>query len=209
VKQRAGLTLLELMLVLVLLAIVSVKAFSAVHVVNESLSQETREIALEDQARRVLRRIAYEIMGANRGSLIPVASAPMSSDDMLYQVNLGIQNGAVIWSDPEEVALEEDRGKVYWSENPDTEAERRVVWTSLVAPYLEGEIPNGMDDNGNGLIDERGLSFVIDRDSVTVRLTLERMLEGGESVIQTVQTTVTCRNLESDDDTAGASAAEQ
>lgn len=208
-KQRAGLTLLELMLVLVLLAIVSVKAFSAVHVVNESLSQETREIALEDQARRVLRRIAYEIMGANRGSLIPVASAPMSSDDMLYQVNLGIQNGAVIWSDPEEVALEEDRGKVYWSENPDTEAERRVVWTSLVAPYLEGEIPNGMDDNGNGLIDERGLSFVIDRDSVTVRLTLERMLEGGESVIQTVQTTVTCRNLESDDDTAGASAAEQ
>ena len=183
------------MLGLTLLAIVAVKAHEALSVANDSLEQETREIVLEDQARRVLRRIAFEIMGSNRESLIPASEAPMSTDDMLYQVNLGIQDGEVVWSDPEEVALEEELGKIYWSENPNTEDARRVVWTSLVAPYLEGEIPNGIDDNGNGLIDERGLSFVVDRNSITVRLTLERALEDGETLRQTVETTVTCRNL--------------
>ncbi|MFT5050183.1 MAG: prepilin-type N-terminal cleavage/methylation domain-containing protein [Chlamydiales bacterium] len=193
--SRSGFTLLEIMMAVALLAIVVVKAHGAIGDVNQSLSQQTREIVLEDHARRVLRRIGYEIMGSNRDSLIPVSNAPLSSDDLLYQVNLGIHDGEVVWSDQEEVALQELEGQISWSESPGTPEERRVIWTSLVAPYLEGEIPNGMDDNGNGLIDERGLSFVIDRNSVTVRLTLERQLPGGGVVTQTVQTTVTCRNL--------------
>ena len=82
---------------------------------------------------------------------------------------------------------------MFWSRNPETNEEVRVVWTSLVSPYLEGEIPNGMDDNGNGLIDEKGLSFVVDRNAVTIRLTLDQLVDG-RMVTKTVQTTVTCRN---------------
>jgi hypothetical protein len=91
--------------------------------------------------------------------------------------------------------MEEQERQVVWSENPDTEREQRVVWSSLVSPYLAGEIPDGMDNNGNGLIDEKGLSFVMDNNSVTVRMSLERINERGEAVTKTVQTTVTCRNL--------------
>lgn len=195
-RNNAGFTLLELMLAVVLLAIVAVKAHGALSVAQEATGKETRELVLEDQARRVLRQIGYAVMGSDRATLAPGAEAPISTDSLRYRVNLGIQDGEVVWGDAEQVALNELEGQIVWSQNPGAEAERQVVWTSLVSPYLGGEIPNGMDDNGNGLIDERGLSFVVDRNSVTIRLTLERMLDGGESVTQTVETTVTCRNVE-------------
>jgi len=192
--SRLGLTALELLMALVLLAIVSVKAYGAMNAAGQSNAQATREVVLEDQARRVLRQIAYAVMGANRETLVPNFEQPFSAHDLQFQVHLGIQDGEVVWSDPEQVALEELDHEVFWSQNPGAETERRVVWTRLVAPFLEGELPNGMDDNGNGLIDEKGLSFVVDRDAVTIRLTLERVT-GDETIVNTVQTTVTCRNL--------------
>ena len=69
-----------------------------------------------------------------------------------------------------------------------------MVWSNLVRPFLEGELQNGIDDNGNGLIDEKGLSFVVWKNSVTIRLTLGRQVEGGDWINETVVTTVTCRN---------------
>lgn len=194
-RTRKGFTLLELMLALVLLSILFVKGYDAMAAATAATGQATTEIVLEDQARRVMRQIAYAVMGSNRDSLNPDAQAPLSAQNLRYQVNLGIQDGDVIWSDPEQVAMEEARHQVYWSQNPGAENERRVTWTSLVAPFLEGELPNGIDDNGNGLIDEKGLSFVVDRNAITIRLTLERILDGGEVAIKTVETTVTCRNL--------------
>jgi len=186
--------LLETIMALVLLAIVVMKAHGALSAASETSSRETQETVLEDQATRVLRQIAYAIMGSNRETLIPDTEAPLTAEDLRFQVNLGIQDGQVVWSDPEKVALEAVRSQVYWSRNPDSAEERRVVWTSLVAPYLEGEIPNGMDDNGNGIIDEKGLSFVVYRDCVRIRLTLERVVDG-EVLTKKVETTVTCRNL--------------
>ena len=193
--SRAGLTLVELILALTLLAIIVVKANFAISIANNVAVDLTNEVVVEDQARRLLRQIGFAVMGANRESLAPDAVAPFSTDDLRYQVNLGVEDGVVIWSDPEQIALNEDDLEVYWTQNPTTAEERRVVWSRLVSPYLEGEVPNGMDDNGNGLIDEQGLSFSVDRDSVTIQLTLQRMTEDGELTSKTVQTTVTCRNL--------------
>ncbi len=198
-RSRAGLTVLELMLALALLGIIVVKASQAISSAVETVEQASDEVVLEDQARRVLRQIGFAVMAANRESLMPDRESPLSAENIRYQVNLGIQDGEVIWSDPEQVALDLSELNVYWSRNPETETERRVVWTSLVSPYLEGELPNGLDDNGNGLIDEQGLSFVVDRNSVTIRLTLDRIMESGEAITKTVQTTVTCRNLEQED----------
>ena len=195
-RTRKGVALLELMLAVVLLAILFVKGYGAMTAATAATGQATTEVMLEDQARRVMRQIGYAVMGSNRDSLIPDARAPLSTENLRFEVNLGIENGEVVWSDPETVAMEEAKHRVYWSQNPGAENERRVIWTSLVAPYLEGELPNGIDDNGNGLIDEKGLNFVVDRNAITIRLTLERVLDGGEIVSKTVDTTVTCRNLQ-------------
>ena len=185
-----------LLLALTLFVIIAYKAQTAMNAASQNAARATNEVVLEEQARRVLRQIGHAVMGSNRDSLIPVSIEPYPSEGLKYQVNLGIQDGEVVWSDPEKVGLELDALQVYWSRNPDTEEESRVVWTNLVTPFLEGELPNGIDDNGNGLIDEQGLNFVIDRDAVTIRLTLERRTDSGETVSKTVQTTITCRNLE-------------
>lgn len=190
-----GFTLIELMLSTALLAILAAKVSMAISAANEANADSTRRIVLEDQARRVLNQIAVSVMGANRATLLPETEAPLSISDMRFQMNLGVRNGVVIWSDPEQVALEEGGRQVFWTRNPDAATQQRIIWSKLAAPFLEGEIPNGMDDNGNGLIDEKGLSFEVDRNAVCIRLTLERIADDGTVVTETVETTVTCRNL--------------
>ncbi len=192
---RGGFTLLETMLAVVLFTIMTVKVYDTMQAANRTSRESTSRVVLEDQARRVLNQIALAVMGANRETLIPDTPAPLSMSDMRFQVNLGIQDGQVIWSDPERIALDDGRQQAFWSANPDAANEYRIVWSNIVTPFLEGEIPNGMDDNGNGLIDEKGLSLEVDRNAVRIRLTLERLTEEGESVTETVETTVTCRNL--------------
>lgn len=192
---RSGFTALEMTLAIALLAIVAVKAFGALQRVNSATGASTSQVVVEDQARRVLQQIGYAVMGANRETLVPDAAAPLSMEDLTFQVNLGIQDGEVVWGDPEQISLDELGGAIFWSDSPGEAQQRRIVWTKLVAPFLEGELPNGMDDNGNGLIDEKGLSFVVDRNAVTIRLTLTDTGKDGQSVTRTVQTTVTCRNI--------------
>jgi hypothetical protein len=59
---------------------------------------------------------------------------------------------------------------------------------------MERELANGADDNANGLTDESGLTFDVDRKKVTIRLTLERADQSGEKIKVTRSTEVTCRN---------------
>ena len=83
---------------------------------------------------------------------------------------------------------------MYWGQNPGEASERIVIWANTVSQMLEDEVMNGVDDNQNDLADELGLSFVLDRQSVTIRLTLERTRDEGKRIQVTQSTTVTCRN---------------
>lgn len=192
---RSGFTVVELVLAMTLLAILSMKVHTAMSAANRAHDESTRRVLLEDQAARVLEQIALAVMGASRETLVPDTGSPLSMSDLRFQVNLGVQDGEVIWSDPERIALDEPRRQIFWSARPGANDEQRMVWTNIATPFLEGEIPNGQDDNGNGLIDEKGLCFEVDRNAVCIRLTLERLSDEGEVLTETVQTTVTCRNL--------------
>jgi hypothetical protein len=194
---RAAFSVLEVLLTLALLGILVQKAVLIVDGALTVSATDTVDTAMDDQARLLLRRIGFAVMGSQRASLNPTEEQPFDSAEIRYQVHLGIEEGEVVWSDPEKVALSAaDESQLFWSRNPDAPGEQRMVWSNLVAPYLEGELPNGMDDNGNGLIDEKGLSFVVDRNAVTIRLTLERVDPEGRRIARSVETTVTCRNLE-------------
>jgi hypothetical protein len=52
---------------------------------------------------------------------------------------------------------------------------------------------NGADGNGNGLVDERGLSFSLDGDILTIRLNRSGTT-GGQVINAFVQTSVSLRN---------------
>ncbi len=198
-RITGGFTLLEMMMAFTLLGIVVYKAQGAMKSASQGIGDETKRAMVEDQARRVLRQVGFAVMGSDRNSLLPGASG-FSSENIRYRVNLGVDDGEVVWSDREMVAMDTDRLNVYWAENPDEAREKKVVWSKLVAPFLEGEIPNGVDDNNNGLVDEKGLSFVIDGNAVTIRLTLQMPMEEDNILLQTVETTVCCRNLEEEEE---------
>lgn len=193
--REGGFTLVELILSVALLAILAAKVGGALTAADRASTEATRRVVLEDQAHRVLSQIGMAIMGASRETLVPDRESPLSNSELRFQVILGLENGQVVWGDPELVGLSASGRQVFWSQNPDARETARIVWSQIAAPYLEGELPNGMDDNGNGLIDEKGLSFEVDRDAVRIRLTLESLDSDGSAIVETVETTVTCRNL--------------
>ena len=192
-SARAGFTLLELLVTVALLALVAVKATMLVRMSAESQSEDMGALVLEDQARRVMDQVAFAVMGASRERLFPGDETPLDSSELRFEVNLGVEDGEVVWSDPQVIELASGT-QLAWRERPDAADERRVVWCNVVRPFLQGELVNGVDDNGNGLVDERGLSFVLDGDSVTIRLTLELTGRAGARTSRTLTSVVTCRN---------------
>jgi len=192
--RRSGYTLVELSICMVLLVIVTFKAAMLFDIATETQTEDTAQVALEDQARRTLDQIAFAVMGADRETLFPDPASPTYSEDVEYHVSLGVQGGVVIWGDPEKIALGGAGSQVVWSQNPGAANERRVVWANVVRPFLEGEVFNGVDDNGNGLVDEKGLNFTLQGDRVTIRMSLERTNSDGNVYTQSVESSVTLRN---------------
>lgn len=195
-RARAGFTLVELLIVLALLVVVIIKLTIVVDDASQAHRKESSAMALEDQAYRVLDRISFALIGADPSTLVPDNPFPFSNTEVKFQVSMGVEDGEVVWGDPEMISLDEDApSRLFWAQNYEDEFnERLVVWCNTVSENLENEVINGVDDNDNGLTDEDGLSFVIDRDAVTIRLTLERPNKEGEPTLRTVSTTVTCRN---------------
>lgn len=182
------------MLALALLSIVLVKLTMVMNDASKSQKRETASLALEDNAMRVLDRISYALAGADRDQLFPDNPVPIDHTGLQFTISLGVQDGQVVWGDPERIGLSADQTQVVWAENPGEANEQAVVWCNAVRSFLEEELNNGLDDNVNGLTDERGLSFAIDNRSITIRLTLEQPASGGQFITKTVETTVTCRN---------------
>ncbi len=193
--MRAGFTLLEVIIAGALLAVVGAKIGLVLNATAETTNKSVNELDLEDQALRVLDQIAYAVMGSDRESLFPGGESPLFDSELNYTIHLGVSAGEVIVSAPERIGLDVDEdGKLFWKRNPDAEEELRVVWSSLVSEYLEGELPNGLDDNGNGVIDEDGLVFTLQGDLIHIMLTLERYDSQGERIVRFVETRATCRN---------------
>lgn len=193
--HRAGFSLIEVLLAVGLLAILGTKVLLVMKEANDVGTKDASEMALEDQVLQVLDRIAYAVMGADRDQLTPDEESPVFSEALTFTVSLGVEEGEVVWSDPEKVGIDEgNAAQVVYIQNPEAVDPQRVVWTNIARPFLEGEFPNGIDDNGNGLVDEKGLVFALQGDMVTIELTLERPLSNGETVVQHGMTRVTIRN---------------
>jgi hypothetical protein len=84
---------------------------------------------------------------------------------------------------------------VVWVRDAGLPSQRTTVVASSVAETLEGEVPgNGVDDNGNGLIDETGFCIDFDENVINVRLTIERMTPDGVLLARTTERAIRLRN---------------
>jgi prepilin-type N-terminal cleavage/methylation domain-containing protein len=193
ITRKGGFTMVEISIALVLLGLVLANVFMVLYGTTRSYGQKNAVFETEAQVRRTLDRTALALIGANRSTVYTVLPAPFSTSEIHFETNLGVQGGALAWSQPQTIALElGDRNKIVWSET--SSENRRVVWSEWARNYLAGEILNGVDDNGNGLIDEKGLSFDLDGNSIVIRVSLEKEDRDGKPITRTMEARVTCRN---------------
>jgi hypothetical protein len=81
---------------------------------------------LERNAKRVLNRVAEELTLAGVDTVSPVPESPFAGDEVTYQKSLGLVDGVLTWGPAITIQL------THSSEDP----------------------PDGVDNNGNGLVDE-------------------------------------------------------
>lgn len=193
-RTRGGFSLLELIIALGVAVLIFANVGLVLRSGAEQREAESIRGDLDVLIERTLDRISLALMSADVGSLDPTAPSPSFQSALEYVQNLGVQNGQVVLGDAESIELVVQGGQVLWRQRPDELDERMVVWTRWVAEYLDGELPNGVDDNGNGLTDETGLAFVVSGSRVEIFLCLERRGDDGQVVRHQRSAVVTCRN---------------
>lgn len=207
-----GFTLVELSISVTVLALVGGSIGAIVLSGRHAYDQGMRVSSIEMQARRTLDRVATEFTGAVRTSLTTNPTAPLGASTLQFRQCEGSGGGVVLTSPPMRIAWRSDprdandgvdndndglidEGEVVLTRDVGAVDETEAVLVRNVAEYLEGETPNLGDDNGNGLNDERGLSFVMDADgTMTIRLTLAALDPDNRVVLRTTETSVHLRN---------------
>lgn len=199
-QNRRGFTLLEMAVALVLFALVIGNVYTILGGTTKSMAARGATFEVDLQAERALTRIALAVIGSTSATIFATSESPGFQPSINYDEFIGMAdvNGASVevFSPPMRIAMTDDSGgEVSWFENPGEPAEKRVVWVKNIPQVALGEIAdNGIDDNGNGLIDETGLAFVKEGRTVRIVLSMRRPDGNGGFLECERETTVTCRN---------------
>jgi len=192
-RGRAGFSLLEVLVGMTLLVLILASLYMILGDSSKAIRSKSAVFDTEVEARRVLDRIAMALLSAEYATLDLAPEAPLSSNYLNYHTSLGFRDGLPLSSPPMRI-LHDSGTRISWAENPGSAGERHAVWTSHAAPFIAGEILNGIDDNGNGVIDERGFSVVKESGMLVIRLTISRPGLDDAFTEKTLETRVTCRN---------------
>lgn len=211
-RARAGFTIVEVAIGVLLLSAMTGIFVLTTQTTSSAMRTGVAVADLDAQALRALERVCSGLKSAGAALVAPQAVAPFSGTTLDYQRGLGADAaGNPLWAPLERIVLEYfdaddgvdqdgdgliDEGQLVWIGDVGGANERRIVLCHDVREYLEGETLDAADENGNGLIDERGFSLDFDDDGtrVRVRLTLEGRDAKGLLIASTVERTVSFRN---------------
>jgi hypothetical protein len=149
---------------------------------------------LERKANRGLEKVLDGLQRIPEDAVLPQLSAGQNSSWISYQRIASFVDGTAVYgpvmrlewapdpNDPEDGDDNDsdglvDEGMIRLVTDPGGANEEIEVIVTDVASMMDGETLNSVDDNGNGLIDERGLCFEKDGKLLTVRVTLLRVAE--------------------------------
>ncbi len=129
-RSARGFTLIELSISVAILALL----FGAVGLFqvrsNDATKASMTRAELETRARRTIDRVAEELTGIGQSLAFPDPNTAFGAGTITYQRPTGVTGaGVVTWTAPSRLALELETG----------------------------EVDNGLDDNQDGLVDERRL----------------------------------------------------
>jgi prepilin-type N-terminal cleavage/methylation domain-containing protein len=212
-RRSNGFTLVESLIAVTLLAVLFLAVAQTSSRASDAFDEGSAEHSLSTGTHRCLDRITQAIEFADGGILAGLGGTALGvdADEVSFQTvtgwvgtDLERSGPIVIRAEPETGELNDgldndgdelvDEIQVVQVENEGLPDERRTVLARGVAELYEGEIANNLDDNGNGLKDERGLSFSATGDVVSVRLTCQRRDEAGRLLTKTAETAVRLRN---------------
>lgn len=206
-NPRSGYTLVESVIGMTILVTLLGSAVVVLDSSQRSFNETISSGIVNRSAARALDRISRALTGARLSALVISPEA----DSVGFQKVAGWAGGSVVWSKNSELRLEYERNEldngidddgdglvdecqIVMTENVGQPDERSVVLVKSVREFLEGEEPDGADNNGNLIEDERGFCIELQDASAVIRLTLLRRDPEGEVRLRTLDTTVGLRN---------------
>ena len=208
-RRDAGFTLIEMLVSLgVVIGLLS-GALSMLLSGSDAFRRVSSNTILEDQVRQSVNRIVVELRSAGSEVLEPT-SAPLGTTGLTFQRPIGF-DGDIVWGTPTRVAFEldpaevddnmdndgdglTDEGQVVLTRNLGLVNETRTILCRDVSELFAGELPNGDDDNGNGLDDEPGFTIQFDGPTLTIRLSIDHVDKEGRAVSRGVAKTIRLNN---------------
>jgi len=133
-KSSAGFTVVELAIAVVLSGLM----LGAIAMIFDSNRRALRAGAtadnLEEQAYATVQKLRTILAPSGKSAISPMPIAPLHTSTIQFQRGVDIVNAELVWSPPERLVLE----------------------------YSPGETDNGVDDDGNGLVDECRIVWIQD-----------------------------------------------
>ena len=200
----------EVVIVATLMALVMTAVVSTGSSMNHAYSTAEAVSSGEARARRAIERVVDILEMVDRDSLTPRAMAPLSNSTIDFIPGEGLAGSGVKWGNTGRIELRRnpadpddgvdndgngivDDGRVVWVRDLGLSTMKELVLCTQVSEFLEGEEPDGLDQNENGLIDERGFCIEVDGNRLVVRLTVEIRGPQGMRVLRTLTRTIALR----------------
>ncbi len=211
--RSAGFTFVELMISVVLAGVVAASAVLLLTSTSRAYTSVSTAFEVDELAAGALEDISRILRQTSADKVTPTGvAAPFSTRQLDIQRVTSVINGTVVWGDLERIAFEYgpedsddgvdndldgfvDEGRIVYRIRPGAPDEMRIVLCNNVLEVLEGETPgNLVDDNGNGLEDESGLSFDFEDGHVNVRISVGRRDPQGTPIVRTLVKSISFRN---------------
>jgi hypothetical protein len=207
----AGFTFFEMVAALTVLAVIGGLGIKAIQLTGRASADTVQGSELDQRAHRALRRIVRDLQEARMSAFVPAPTPPLGASTIVYQCAEVLDIQFIDWGENRRIDLvpsstdpldgvDNDRDglvdehDLVLVRDAGLASERSTVLVRNVAPLLEGELPNALDDNGNGLVDEPGFCVLQRGEMLDLALSLMRVAPGGGVTTRTAETTVWPRN---------------
>ena len=201
-NRKAGLTLIEVAIALGLMVIVMSGVALLSSAGADSYSSAAVSSNIDSRSSEVAERLLQELEGVSPTGVMIPAPGLGGTDTLLFQTPWGKLTRIDYQMDTSEVndGIDNDgdglidEGGVVLTRDVGGAGEISTVICNGVSEYLEGEISNLADDNGNDMDDESGFCLQTIGDLLIVRLTLLDSDGNGHTTSRTVETSIRMRN---------------
>lgn len=193
-RSNSGMTIVEMAISCVVLALVFGSLAMSLSSSRSVFERGSRTMTHEQDSSRVLRQVTDALRGADAASLPLVPPAPLSASTIDFQTQQGYQGKSWTWSPPRRIGYDAATGTVRRIDDFGLPGQKVTVWADNVPALLEGEIANGADDNGNGLIDEAGFCVTREGNMLVLRVTIAGQGQIDGDSTRTAEVRIALRN---------------